>query len=146
MQWLADIVWLMFAPILNNTIVMWSGTIATIPDGWVLCDGNNGTPDLRDKFVVGAQEDIDGLPQAFLQGGFHPNGDQDEHGHAYTETFHNHDRLGGYYVEPGSSNEVWDGIPPNNETYNYDPTGTTDHNTTVVVPFFSLAYIMKLPV
>ena len=36
----------------TGTIVMWSGT--TIPDGWALCNGSNGTPDLRDRFVVGA--------------------------------------------------------------------------------------------
>ena len=35
-----------------GTIVMWSGT--TIPDGWALCNGSNGTPDLRDRFIVGA--------------------------------------------------------------------------------------------
>lgn len=37
---------------------MWSGTIASIPSGWALCDGQNGTPDLRDKFIksVGASE------------------------------------------------------------------------------------------
>ncbi|MCS7019132.1 MAG: hypothetical protein RMJ87_05950 [Cytophagales bacterium] len=35
-------------------IIMWSGSIATIPAGWALCDGNNGTPDLRDRFIVGA--------------------------------------------------------------------------------------------
>ena len=33
---------------------MWSGSIASIPTGWALCNGSNGTPDLRDKFVVGA--------------------------------------------------------------------------------------------
>jgi hypothetical protein len=33
---------------------MWSGAIASIPTGYVLCNGSNGTPDLRDKFVVGA--------------------------------------------------------------------------------------------
>ena len=33
---------------------MWSGSIATIPSGWALCDGNNSTPDLRDRFIVGA--------------------------------------------------------------------------------------------
>ena len=38
----------------KGTIVLWSGTIATIPNGWVLCDGTNGTPDLRNRFVVGA--------------------------------------------------------------------------------------------
>jgi microcystin-dependent protein len=37
-----------------GAIVMWSGTKSTIPKGWVLCDGGNGTPDLRDRFVVGA--------------------------------------------------------------------------------------------
>lgn len=35
-------------------IMLWSGSIASIPAGWVICDGTSGTPDLRDKFVVGA--------------------------------------------------------------------------------------------
>jgi microcystin-dependent protein len=35
-------------------IIMWSGAVAAIPAGWALCDGDNGTPDLRDRFVVGA--------------------------------------------------------------------------------------------
>jgi hypothetical protein len=35
-------------------IILWSGTINAIPTGWTLCNGENGTPDLRDRFVVGA--------------------------------------------------------------------------------------------
>lgn len=35
-------------------ILMWSGIIATIPQGYALCDGTEGTPDLRDRFIVGA--------------------------------------------------------------------------------------------
>lgn len=35
-------------------IIMWSGSIASIPTGWRLCDGTGGTPNLRDRFVVGA--------------------------------------------------------------------------------------------
>lgn len=35
-------------------IALWQGTIASIPTGWQLCDGTNGTPDLRDRFIVGA--------------------------------------------------------------------------------------------
>ena len=35
-------------------IIMWSGSIASIPSGWLLCDGTSGTPNLRDRFVVGA--------------------------------------------------------------------------------------------
>ena len=35
----------------SGTITMWSGLLANIPTGWVLCDGNNGTPNLIAKFV-----------------------------------------------------------------------------------------------
>jgi len=35
-------------------IIMWSGTIANIPTGWALCNGSNSTPDLRNRFIVGA--------------------------------------------------------------------------------------------
>lgn len=35
-------------------ITMWSGSVATIPSGWVLCDGANGTPNMTDRFVVGS--------------------------------------------------------------------------------------------
>ena len=37
-----------------GTIVMWSGTIASIPTNWQLCNGTNGTPNLQDRFIVGA--------------------------------------------------------------------------------------------
>ena len=35
-------------------IMLWSGIVSAIPESWALCDGTNGTPDLRDRFVVGA--------------------------------------------------------------------------------------------
>lgn len=38
----------------SGAIAMWSGSEASIPSGWLLCNGLNGTPDLRDRFVVGA--------------------------------------------------------------------------------------------
>jgi hypothetical protein len=37
-----------------GVIVLWSGSIGSIPAGWALCNGNNGTPDLRNRFIVGA--------------------------------------------------------------------------------------------
>ena len=35
-------------------IVIWRGSVDSIPDGWKLCNGQNGTPDLRDRFIAGA--------------------------------------------------------------------------------------------
>jgi len=37
----------------TGVIVMWSGPLDTIPAGWLLCDGQDGTPDLRNRFVLG---------------------------------------------------------------------------------------------
>lgn len=42
------------AVIPKGVIVMWSGATSEIPAGWALCNGANGTPDLRDRFIVGA--------------------------------------------------------------------------------------------
>jgi hypothetical protein len=39
--------------ILKGMIVIWSGLSTAIPAGWVLCDGNNGTPNLKDQFIIG---------------------------------------------------------------------------------------------
>ena len=39
---------------MTGMIVLWSGSSASIPSGWALCDGTNGTPDLRNRFIVGA--------------------------------------------------------------------------------------------
>jgi len=39
---------------LTGMIMLWSGAVVDIPDGWLLCNGNLSTPDLRGKFVVGA--------------------------------------------------------------------------------------------
>jgi len=38
----------------SGGIIAWSGSIGSIPTGYVICNGSNGTPDLRDRFIVGA--------------------------------------------------------------------------------------------
>ena len=42
------------ASVPRGAIIMWSGS--DLPTGWALCDGQNGTPDLRDKFILGISE------------------------------------------------------------------------------------------
>lgn len=43
----------------SGFIGMWSGTIASIPSGWALCDGSSGTPDLTDKFIVSVSNSVE---------------------------------------------------------------------------------------
>jgi hypothetical protein len=38
----------------TGMILLWSGSIGSIPSGYLLCDGTNSTPDLRDRFIIGA--------------------------------------------------------------------------------------------
>ena len=38
----------------SGMILIWSGAIEDIPDGYHLCNGGAGTPDLRELFVIGA--------------------------------------------------------------------------------------------
>ena len=49
------------APIPSGSIVLWSGSIGSIPVGWYLCDGTNGTPNLKNSFIVGAGGSVDSV-------------------------------------------------------------------------------------
>ncbi len=42
------------AAIPSGGIIIWSGAANAIPSGWYLCNGSNSTPDLRNRFVIGA--------------------------------------------------------------------------------------------
>lgn len=53
----------------SGVIVMWSGSVATIPSGWNLCDGTNGTPNLTGRFVVHADADTGGTHAPGAVGG-----------------------------------------------------------------------------
>ena len=52
----------------SGFIGMWSGLISNIPSGWYLCNGQNGTPDLRNKFVIGAHHDAGGTQKTTITG------------------------------------------------------------------------------
>ena len=57
-----------FSAIPIGCIVLWSGAVNAVPSGWRLCDGTNGTPDLRDRFVIGARADSNGTATTFVTG------------------------------------------------------------------------------
>jgi hypothetical protein len=54
------------AGFVSGMIMLWSGSISSIPSGWLLCDGSNSTPDLRNCFVVGAFSDDSGVAKSKL--------------------------------------------------------------------------------
>lgn len=58
----------------QGTISMWSGTVATVPSGYVFCNGTNNTPDLRNKFIVGARQDSSGAAKTNLTGSLTQSG------------------------------------------------------------------------
>lgn len=97
------------APVPVGGIIMWSGTIANIPSGWALCNGSNGTPNLQDRFVVGAKADGEGSAYPGLQGGA-TGGSADavvvEHNHGgntQNAGSHQHRYVDAYFAEVGGS-------------------------------------------
>lgn len=114
----------------SGTIVAWRGTAATVPSGWVVCDGSNGTPNLSGSFILGASSS-------------YPVGST---GGAAVHTLslaempsHTHNvwtlAAGGYGMVGGGSN-----------TQNYRDTsaqgGNQPHNN--MPPYYALIFIMKL--
>lgn len=94
----------------SGLICMWSGSISGIPSGWYLCDGSNGTPDLRDRFIKGAGSGVG----AGAMGGSsnhshanHANLSHANHSHdshtGLTHADHNHDTHSGSFTH---SNET----------------------------------------
>ena len=108
----------------SGVIQLWSGSIASIPAGYVICDGANGTPDLRDRFVVGA-----GSTYAVDDTGGALN-----HDHDFTGDGHTHNISAGPVIAAGFDYTA--------TTDSTAVTGTTD-NASSLPPYFALAYIMK---
>ena len=100
-------------------ICMWSGAATAIPAGWFLCNGSNGTPNLQNKFIVGAGgtyavgatggATTAALAIANLPAHNHPVNDAG-HTHAITDPGHNH-----AVVDPGHNHYVND--PGHNHNY-----------------------------
>jgi microcystin-dependent protein len=143
----------------TGVITMWYGSIASIPSGWYLCDGTNGTPNLRDRFVVGA-----GTTYAVAATGGSANAIVVSHDHTGTTNdngTHNHTIWGqdnGASVTGNVSNEVANVENPtsgeaffsrvtgdagnHNHTFTTGSTGASGTNANLP-PYYALAYIMK---
>ena len=93
----------------TGVIVIWSGTIATIPTGFQLCDGTNGTPDLRDKFIVGARTDSGGVAKTCVTGAYTQSGGSNTHCHNICHAHYITISVSGYTGSCSSTSSVQSG-------------------------------------
>jgi microcystin-dependent protein len=142
-------------------IIMWSGTIATIPSGWLLCDGTSST-DLRNQFVIGAHSDSGGAAKTTVTGSSTLSGGSKDaivvsHTHTATsssENAHSHtyDKAAGAtradgtpfdpYVFSGHTSTSTNTVPAHNHTITVSSAGSSGTNANLP-PYYALAYIMK---
>jgi hypothetical protein len=128
-------------------IMLWSGSSATIPTGWLLCDGSSSTPDLRNRFVVGATS-------TYAVGATGGSADAIVVSHTHTATvtdpghFHTADQpfasstgaVSGGFFGQGSNRAT--GTSTTDITVANSTTGTSGTNANLP-PYYALCYIMK---
>ena len=130
-----------------GVIVMWSGTLDAIPVGWALCDGSNGTPDLRNRFVMG----VGATEYLGRTGGAHSHRHQArDHDHqiemppvrmrplkGYTGYgYTSRGTPGRYYTFPGQTYEV--------RPFRSGTSTVTPETAPNLPPYYRIAFIMKL--
>tara|TARA_B110000977_G_scaffold31714_1_gene42058 strand:- start:2557 stop:3285 length:729 start_codon:yes stop_codon:yes gene_type:complete len=146
-------------------IIMWSGAVSAIPTGWVLCNGSNSTPDLRNRFVVGAGSTYavnatGGTDSVSLSTANLPAHSHSFSGTGTTNTTGAHSHSSGWYGPRGADGHVAV-FATSDSNYPSVNTGSAgDHSHTVSVsgttnntgsgsshenrpPYYALAYIMK---
>ncbi len=110
-----------------GSIVSWVGSIVNIPSGWQLCDGTNGTPDLRNKFIPGSGDTY----------AVHATGGAVNHDHDFTGDGHTHSFGAGASIQSGMGiHHITDNVPAS---------GTTDAKNGLPA-YYALAYIQFLGV
>ena len=134
-------------------ISLWYGSIGSVPTGWYLCDGTNGTPDLRDRFIVGA-----GTSYAVGATGGSKDAILVSHTHTATSTstvtdpghFHTIQVSGAGSGNPSNTNSGSSTANTGSKTTGITVATTTSNTTEGVSgtnanlpPYYALAYVMK---
>jgi hypothetical protein len=145
------------ASFVTGMILLWSGSIASVPSGWQLCDGTNGTPNLRDRFVVGAGSTYavnatGGSADAIVVSHTHTASSTSlvsDPGHAHSLVSTPETVVGGGGAlpgyrgsTPGATGSAQTGISVATST-TVNSTGSSGTNANLP-PYYALAYIMKL--
>jgi hypothetical protein len=135
-----------------GVILLWSGSIASIPAGWALCDGGNGTPDIRNRFIVGA-----GSTYAVNEVGGSANAVVVDHTHSATSVVSDPGHAHSYTAPTGTDSSGIGGSVVDRTVASTTGTAVTGITVDTTVanagvsatnanlpPYYALAYIMKL--
>tara|TARA_R110002060_G_C2119459_1_gene98639 strand:- start:57 stop:1373 length:1317 start_codon:yes stop_codon:yes gene_type:complete len=154
------------SPFPSGMIVLWSGSTGSIPTGWVICNGSNSTPDLRDKFVVGAGstyavDATGGSANATLPSHTHTaSSSVSDSGHAHSTNVFRHSDKAGTNPSAADSGSASGKIFATTGTGTFNMVSTSTATTGISVstsvasagssatnanlpPYYALAYIMK---
>jgi len=148
--------WTTLTAFVSGMIMLWSGSEASIPSGWVLCDGTNSTPDLRNKFVVGASAGTGDTTYPGLSvGATTSTANADavvvDHSHTINDPTHNHVTLTNKGTQqPNEGGDAGGGRQgPLDVASTFSATGISINSTGVsginknLPPYYALCYIMK---
>ena len=149
----------------SGGIIMWSGTIATIPSGWLLCNGSSGTPDLRDKFIIGASADSGGAAKTNVTASYTQTGGTKDaivvsHTHTATSTVtdpsHTHNLQNAFSGSPNGGSPYIAGAASNGGGTPATSSASTGITVATSIttegssgtnqnlpPYYALAFIMK---
>ena len=137
----------------SGAIILWSGAVGSIPAGWYLCNGANGTPNLQDRFIVGAGSGYavgatGGSKDAIVVSHNHTGSTNTTGSHTHTYA----NGMTGTYAEPYNGGGGTDFNMNNTKTTNaggdhshtltIDSNGSSGTNANLP-PYYALAYIMK---
>ena len=138
----------------SGLIAMWSGAADDIPSGWLLCNGQNGTPDLRDKFVIGADNSYTvGTTGGSKSQTVNLSGQtgattltvsqMPSHGHSY---YRGYNPYGSYYSEltaPGTDGSSAYAVTSTggNQAHAHSLSGSRTIST--LPPYYALCFILK---
>jgi hypothetical protein len=130
-------------------IIMWSGTIAAIPADWALCSGASGTPDLRDKFIVGAGQDDAGIAKTNVSGSLTVSGGSATHPAHADHSISAHAGCAVASHETSSKgNAGGDVMVPITATHSVTQASAHSdlvHDTpSILNPYYALAFIMRI--
>jgi hypothetical protein len=138
----------------SGGIIMWSGSIASIPVGWLLCNGSSGTPDLRDRFITGAGStygvgSTGGSANAIVVSHTH-TGTTDGQNVNHTHSYNRLDSVGAGGNVTLVAGDSWNFATGNtdensvnhNHTFTTASTGGSGTNANLP-PYYALAFIMK---